>query len=81
MLTVLAPLAAGVAVALTQIWGVMVEQLRLRNDHISYRGLELPANRHGWLLWVLALALYAAISAWELPRTRGTTGRTRPAIT
>jgi hypothetical protein len=79
VLTVLAPLAAGVAVALTQIWGVMVEQLRLGNGHISYRAFELPATRHGWLLWVLALALFAAISAWELRRTRATAARTRPA--
>lgn len=74
VLTVLAPLAAGVAVALTQIWGVMVEQLRLRNEHISYRGFELPANRHGWLLWVLATGLFAAISASALLRN------TRPAL-
>lgn len=79
VLTVLAPLAAGVAVALAQVWGVMVEQMRLRNQHISYRGLELPANRHGWLLWVLATGLFAAISVWELRRTRATAARTRPA--
>lgn len=79
VLTVLAPLAAGVAVALTQIWGVMVEQLRLRNEHISYRGFELPASRHGWLLWVLAMALFAGIGVWGMRRTRAPTPRRRRA--
>lgn len=69
-LTVLTPLAAGVAAGLTQIWGVTVEQLRLGNGHISYRGFELPATRHGWLLWVLAMALFAGIGVWKLLRTR-----------
>jgi hypothetical protein len=40
-----------VAVTLAQIWSACVEQLRLRDDHISYRAFELPASRHGWVLW------------------------------
>ena len=68
VLAVLAPLAAGLAVGAAQVWGVLVEQLRVRNDHISYRAFELPASRHGWLLWGFALALFAGIGGWELWR-------------
>jgi hypothetical protein len=70
VLAALAPLAAGAAVALAQIWGVFVEQLRLRGDHISYRAFELPASRHGWLLWGVAMALFAAVGVAELLTTR-----------
>jgi hypothetical protein len=68
LLGALAPVAAAVAVALTQIWGVFVEQLRLRSDHISYRAFELPASRHGWPLWGTALALFSAVAILELAR-------------
>lgn len=70
VLATIAPLAAALAVALTQIWGTMVEQLRLRNGHVSYRTFELPASRHGWLLWGVALAVFAAIGTRELLRRR-----------
>ena len=70
VLAMLSPLAAGAAVALTQMWGVTVEQLRLRDEHISYRGFELPASRHGWLLWGIAMALFAGIRVMELRRKR-----------
>jgi hypothetical protein len=76
LLAVLAPLAAGTAVALAQIWGVTVEQLRLRDDHISYRAFDLPARRHGWALWAIAMALFAAVIAVELRRKREPTGAT-----
>jgi len=69
VLVILAPLAAGVAVMLTQTWGTIVEQLRLRNEHISYRAFELPASRHGWLLWAVAMVLFAGIGAVALLRT------------
>lgn len=70
VLAAIAPLAAALAVALTQMWGTVVEQLRLRNGHVSYRTFELPASRHGWLLWGIALAVFAAIGARELLRPR-----------
>ena len=70
VLAAIAPLAAALAVALTQIWGTVVEQLRLRNEHVSYRTFELPASRHGWLLWGIALAVIAAIATRELLRRR-----------
>lgn len=63
MLIVLAPIAAGVALGVAQIWGVSVEQLRVRDEHISYRAFELPASRHGWLLWVVAIAVFVTVSA------------------
>lgn len=68
VLAVVAPLAAGVGLALAQMWGVFVEQLRLRSDHISYRGSDLPATRHGWALWGVAMALFAAAGVVELLR-------------
>ena len=80
---VLAPVAsfaAGVAVALTQMWGVFVEQLRLRSDHISYRAFELPASRHGWALWGVAMALFAASVVVELLRKGVTAHRRRREI-
>lgn len=70
VLATLAPLGAGVALVLTQVWGTLVEQLRLRDEHISYRAFELPASRHGWLLWAIALALFAGLGAVELLRSR-----------
>lgn len=68
VLVALMPFAAVGAVVFVQIWGSIVEQLRLRNDHISYRAFELPANRHGWLLWGIAMALFAGMSARGLLR-------------
>ncbi len=70
VLSALTPLAGGVAVVLTQTWSVLVEQLRLRDEHISYRTFELPANRHGWLLWSIAMALFAGVSAVAVLRRR-----------
>ena len=57
----IAPLAAGVAVGATQIWGVVVEQLRVRNEHISFRAFDPPASRHGWIVWGFAMALYVLV--------------------
>ena len=45
-----APFAAGLVIGGTQMWSVTVEQLRVRNSHISFRGFDLPANRHGWVV-------------------------------
>lgn len=70
VMAILTPLAGGVAVAVAQMWGVVVEQLRLRDDHISYRAVDLPADRHGWLLWAIAIALFAGIGTLELLRER-----------
>jgi hypothetical protein len=80
LLAVLAPLGAGAAVALAQSWGMLVEELRLRSDHISSRAFELPANRHGWLLWGVAMAFFVAVGGVELLRKRDTTHRPRRAI-
>lgn len=80
MLAALAPLAAGAALALVQVWGVLVEQLRLRDDHISYRAFDLPASRHGWLLWSVAIALFSAVGIAELRRRGKFPTRQRHAI-
>jgi hypothetical protein len=77
MLVALAPIVAGLAVAVAQIWGVMVEQLRVRNSHISDRAFDLPANRHGWLLWAVAMALFAGTGGWKLLGSGALTPRRR----
>jgi hypothetical protein len=63
------------AVVLAQISGVLIEQLRLRNEHISFRAFELPASRHGWRFWAIATALFAGIAALELLREVAPAGR------
>lgn len=80
VLAAIAPLAAALGLALTQMWGTLIEQLRLRNGHVSYRTFELPASRHGWLLWGMAVAIFAAITIMELLRPREHSPRQRRAF-
>ena len=68
VLAAIAPLAAAVAVGMTHIWGVTIEQLRVRNGHISFRGFDPPASRHGWMVFGFATALYSLIVITELVR-------------
>ena len=75
VLVVVAPVAAGLGVGLAQIWGGIVEQWRLRSDHISYRAFELPESRHGWSLWTIALLLFSGICVMELLRRRESPAR------
>ncbi len=65
VLVVLAPLAAGIGMMLTQLWAWLVEMLRFRNLHISYRAARLPvsAARYGWPLWGVAMGLFASVAA------------------
>jgi hypothetical protein len=79
VLSALVPLAGGVAVGLTQSWSVLVEQLRLRDEHISYRAFELPAHQHVWVLWIIAMTLFAGVSAVGVLRRREPTSRLRMA--
>lgn len=58
-LAVWALFAAALALMVTQLWGVIVETVRLGNEHISSRGFDLPASRHGWLVWGTAVGLFA----------------------
>jgi hypothetical protein len=76
VLTVLTPIAAGMGLGLTQLWAWLVETLRLRNLHISYRAARLPisAAQYGWPLWGVAMALFAAV-ATAVVLQRGKAGR------
>lgn len=80
ILTLWAPLVAALALAVAQVWGVMVEMMRLGNGHISSRAFSLPASRHGWLVWGAAVALFAAVAAACLARTPGATRWRRPTL-
>ena len=68
LLALLAPCAAALALGVTQNWGVLVEMARLGNGHISYRALQLPASRHGWLVWGAGVGLFAAVATVSLTR-------------
>lgn len=63
ILAVLTPIAAGVGVGFAQIWAVLVEEARLRSDHISYRAAYLPLYVYKELAWLTAGALFVAIAA------------------
>lgn len=69
ILALWAPLAAALALAVTQVWGITVEMMRLGNGHISYRAFQLPASRHGWPVWGAAVGVFAAVAAMCLART------------
>jgi hypothetical protein len=62
MLTVLAPIAAAVGVALTQLWAWDVETIRIDDGHLGYRVFQIPAFRHELMFWLLALALFSAVA-------------------
>lgn len=70
VLVVLAPAVAGLAVGAAQWWGNNVEMFRLRDGHLSYRALRLPANEHGWVVWQFALGMFAAAVIPVLFRAR-----------
>jgi hypothetical protein len=80
VLVVLTPVAAGLALGLTQMWGWLVEVLRIRNEHLSYRAFQLPASRHGWLLWEVAMGLFAVVVATVLLRSGKATQHTEGRI-
>jgi hypothetical protein len=67
-LVVLMPLVAGIALGVAHMWAWMVEVLRIHNDHISYRAFRLPTSQHGWLVWSIAMGLFAAVAARVLLR-------------
>jgi hypothetical protein len=79
ILVFLTPLVAGMGVLITQQWGWIVESLRLRNDHISYRVFLLPASRHGWLLWGIGMLLFATAALSALLRTKRDPAKSRVA--
>jgi len=80
VLAALTPIAAGVGMAATQLWSWLVEMARFRNAHISYRAARLPvsAAQHGWLLWVAAMVLFAAVAIAVMALRRDVKPRRRP---
>jgi hypothetical protein len=82
VLAALTPLVAGAALAATQLWAWLVEMLRYRNCHISYRAARLPvsAAQYGWLLWGVAMGLFAGVAAAVLLRRGKVTYTGRRAI-
>lgn len=76
VLAVLTPLAAGFGLGMTQMWAWLVEMIRVRDEHISYRAGYLPSSRHGWLIWGVAMGLFAAVAAAVVLR-RGEVAPTR----
>lgn len=70
VLAVLTPAVAGIALGVTLEWGWLAEMLRLRNNHISYRGGQLPTSRHPWLVAAVAAAVFAVAAVVEVRRMR-----------
>jgi hypothetical protein len=70
VLALLTPVAAGLALALTQMWAWTAETLRLRNGHISYRAFHLPASRYGWVVVAVAALVFAVAAGLEVWRMR-----------
>ncbi|MGQ0816342.1 MAG: hypothetical protein ACT4O1_18085 [Gemmatimonadota bacterium] len=68
VLSVLAPIAALVGVGVAQIWAVVIEELRLRSDHISYRAAYLPLYVYKEVAWAVAAALFLAVAAGVMRR-------------
>lgn len=62
VLSVLAPFIGALAAALTPMWAWNVENIRVRDGHISYRAAQLPATRHGWAAWLIATEVFAAVA-------------------
>ena len=62
MLAVLAPVAAAVGVALTQLWAWDVEMIRIGDGHLGYRVFQIPVFRHELMFWLFALALFSAVA-------------------
>jgi hypothetical protein len=60
---VLTPVAAFIGVALGQIWSGFVEEIRMRSDHLSFRGAYLSIYVHRPLAVVVAVAIFGLIAA------------------
>jgi hypothetical protein len=56
----LTPIVAFAGVGVAQIWAVLVEEYRLRSNHISYRAAYLPLYVYKEVAWTVAGALFLA---------------------
>ena len=57
----LAPVIAALGLGATQRWEWFLEGFRVRNAHLSSRVAYLPANRHGWSIWLIAMGMFAIV--------------------
>lgn len=63
ILVFLTPIVAFIGVGLAQIWAVVIEEYRLRSDHISYRAAYLPLYVYKEVAWAIAGALFFGVAA------------------
>jgi hypothetical protein len=65
MLVVWMPIAAAFGLGATQMWAWLVETVRLRDGHVSYRLAWVPVfqPRFGWLAWQTGVGLFVAAVA------------------
>lgn len=63
-------LVALVVAGVTQYWAIVIEALRLRNEHVSGRAFVLPSVAHRWLTLASALGLCLMVAVWRFRRTR-----------
>lgn len=68
VLAVFTPIAAAIGVGLAQIWGIVVEEARLRSDHISYRAANTPMHEHKWLALAVGVAIFLGLATVEVRR-------------
>lgn len=55
--------ASAMAIGVTQFWAGIVNDLRLGDSHLSYRGFYLPINRHGWIAFFTGIAVFSIAAA------------------
>lgn len=60
-LLALTPVMAALGLGATQRWEWFLEGFRVRNGHLSSRVAYLPANRHGWSIWCIAMGVFAVV--------------------
>lgn len=63
ILCILTPLAALAAVGFAQILAGVVEETRMRSDHLSFRGAYMPIHVYKYVAFAVAAAVFAVIAA------------------
>lgn len=71
-LVVLTPVVAGFFVGIAQMWSWLVETMRFRDTHMSYRVGRLLTSSHGWWFFTAAAMVFLIIAATEYRRTQST---------
>lgn len=68
-LVALTPVVAGFFVGMAQMWSWLVETMRFRDSHMSYRVGRLLTSSHGWWFFAAAAIVFVVIAATEYRRT------------